>query len=64
MKIAITLNKNIQCEDICNKIQKLVTQLQSSQDITSSVLVIDIIQITDSGDNHIPKIEYYPSSLT
>ena len=60
MKIAIALNKNIQCEQICSEIQKLVTKLSSSQDISQSVLVIDIIQTTDGGDNHIPKLEYNP----
>jgi hypothetical protein len=64
MKIAITLNKNIQCEQICAEIQKLVTKLSSSQDISQSILVIDIIQITDGGDSHIPKIEYHPDSPT
>lgn len=64
MKIAISLNKNIQCDYICNQIQKVINQIQVSQDISNSVLVIDIIQITDSGDNHIPKIEYRPDSLT
>lgn len=64
MKIAISLNKNIQCEQICAEIQKLVTKLASSQDISSSVLVIDIIQTTDGGDSHIPKLEYDPNCST
>jgi hypothetical protein len=65
MKFAITLNKNIECEYICQQIQKIVTKFQQSGgNLPESVLVIDIIQTVDGGDNHIPKIEYYPDSLT
>jgi len=64
MKIAISLNKNIECELICKEIQKLVNKLGSSQDISRSVLVIDIIQVTDSTDSLLPKIEYHPDCST
>ena len=60
MKIAINLNKDIQCEYICQQIQKLITKFQQDGgNLPQSVLVIDIIQIIDGGDNHIPKIEYH-----
>jgi hypothetical protein len=65
MKFAINLNKNIECEYICQQIQKLVTRFQQDGgNLPQSVLVIDIIQTVDGGDNHIPKIEYHPDSLT
>jgi len=65
MKIAITLNKNIECEYICKQVQKLVNKFQqSSQDISGAVLVLDIIQTIDGGDNHIPKLEYNPDCTT
>lgn len=65
MKIAINLNKDIQCEYICQQIQKLITKFQQDGgNLPESVLVIDIIQTVDGGDNHIPKIEYHPNSLT
>lgn len=65
MKIAISLNKQIQCEHICSKIQQLVTKLQhQGQDISKALLIIDIVQPTDGGDNHIPKLEYHPDCLT
>jgi hypothetical protein len=65
MKIAITLNKDIQCEYICQQIQKLVTKFQQcGGNLPESVLVIDIITTVDGGDNHIPKLEYHPDSLT
>ena len=61
MKISITLNKQIQCEYICSQIQKVVNKYQeNSQDISGAVLIIDIVQVTDGGDNHIPKLEYLP----
>lgn len=57
-KIAISLNNNIQCEYICNKIQQLINKLQSlSQNLNNSLLVIEIIHPT-LDDSHIPKIEY------
>ena len=65
MKIGITLNKNIECEYICKQVQKLVNKFQqSSQDISGAVLVLDIIQTIDGGDNHIPKLEYNPDCTT
>lgn len=65
MKIAINLNKDIQCEYICQQIQKLITKFQQDGgNLPESVLIIDIIQTVDGGDNHIPKIEYHPDSLT
>ena len=61
MKFAISLNKNIECDYICKQIQSMVNKYQqSSQDISRSVLVIDIINVTDSIDNLMPKIEYKP----
>jgi GTP-binding protein EngB required for normal cell division len=61
MKIAISLNKNIECDYICKQIQSMVNNYQqSSQDISRAVLVIDIINVTDSIDNLMPKIEYKP----
>lgn len=59
MKFAISLNKNIECEYICSQIQKLVNKYQQhSQDISRAVLVIDIVNVTDSADSLLPKIEY------
>jgi hypothetical protein len=54
----------LQCEYICQKIQKLISQhQQNNQDLSGSLLVIDIITPIDGGDSHIPKIEYKPDSL-
>lgn len=64
-KIAITLNKDISCEIICNRIQNLMNSLQhQGQNLSGAVLIIDIVQTTDGGDSHIPKLTYNPDSLT
>ena len=61
MKISISLNNDIQCEYICRQIQKLITKFQeSNKDISHSLIVINIVQTTDGGDGHIPKLEYKP----
>ena len=60
-KIAITLNREIPCEYICDQIQKFVTKFsRDGGDITGSILLIDIIKPIDSGDDHIKKLEYSP----
>ena len=56
---AIKLNKEIQCEYICGIVQKIVTEyLKHNDNLSESVLVLDIRKITDGGDHHIPKLEY------
>lgn len=63
MQVAIKLDKEISCDYICQRIQKLVNQLnKTQQSVSGSLLVIDIRSITDGGDNHIPKIEYKSES--
>jgi hypothetical protein len=65
MKLSISLGQNLQCEYICQKIQKLITQhQQNGQDLSGSLLTIDIITTIDGGDNHIPKLEYNPDCTT
>lgn len=65
MKLSISLGQNLQCEYICQKIQKLISQhQQNSQDLSRSLLVIDIVTPIDGGDSHIPKLEYIPDSLS
>ena len=59
MRASFVLNKDIQCETICQQVQKLVTQFQKhSQDLSGAVLVIDIVNITESTDGLIPKLTY------
>lgn len=62
--ICITLNKQIQCDYICSKIQQLLAQYQNSHNISEAVLIINIVQTKDGGDAHIPKLQYDPSCNT
>ena len=64
MKISITLNKEIKCEYICAQIQELINKVQTTQDISKSVLIIDIVETIDGGDNHIPKLTFDPDCTT
>jgi hypothetical protein len=62
MKFSITLNKNLNCEHICSIIQKIINDHQKDhRDISNSVLILDIKDTIDSGNNHIPKLTYDPS---
>lgn len=54
--IYIKLDKNIQCESICQKIQTLISQLKPESG--ESILVIDIKNIISDDTCIIPKIEY------
>jgi hypothetical protein len=55
---AITLNKEISCEQICEMIASMVNQYRISQpDLSNSIMVIDIKDISNSIDPEVPKIE-------
>lgn len=60
--LTFRLDKNIECEKICQEIQKLIEKKRSevgSQDLSGSLVVISIKDSTDATSNyHIPKIEY------
>jgi hypothetical protein len=60
--IYIKLDKNIQCESICQKIQQLIATM--SQDTSQSILVIDIKPINNDDTNLIPKLEYSQHNCT
>lgn len=60
MKLAITLNKDIQCEYICNKIQKLVNDVKQKEniDLSNSMIVIDVVTVTQDDTSMIPKLTH------
>lgn len=60
MKLAITLNKDIQCEYICNKIQKLVNDVKQKEniDLSNSMIVIDVVTVTQDDTSIIPKLTH------
>lgn len=58
-KCFIKLNKQITCEYICQEAQKLVTKFQQNQlDLSDSFLVIDIITVSQTIDDALPRLEY------
>jgi|LakMenE18May11ns_1017448.scaffolds.fasta_scaffold9615165_1 hypothetical protein len=59
MIIGIVLNKEISCESICAHVQDLVNKHRlTTPDLSSSILTIEIKNMVDAGDHHIPKITY------
>lgn len=57
MLTAIKLQPNMQCEYICHVIQSALSRYQQYNDMTDTVLVIDIKQTTND-DSFIPKLEH------
>ena len=60
MLASIKIQPNIPCEYICQTIQKALTKYQETNDISDSLLVIDIQKINDDT-NMIPKLEFKDS---
>lgn len=59
----IVLNiRNLDCNNICNKIHKLLQENKPDRD--KYYLRITLSEIIDVGDNHIPKIEYKEDSCS
>ena len=58
--LAIKLDKQISCEQICFIAQQLITKFQqSSPDLSNALLIIDIKNITDGElTKDFPKLEY------
>jgi hypothetical protein len=60
MMKAIRLDKQIQCEYICQEIQSLINNHQQTSPNIDSVLVLEIKTIEHTVDDYIPKIELKP----
>ena len=52
--IVYTLNKPMNCGDVCNSIQKLVNDFQKSYPNSEGVLILDIKPISNSQNNSGP----------
>jgi hypothetical protein len=58
MKIAIVLNKNIDCQYLCNKINSALEQYgKIVKDISNSAIIIDFKELSDIEIT--PKLEYH-----
>lgn len=59
MKSFISLNKNIDCNIVCEKTKSLIDNyIKSGNDISKTVLVISITEIATETYENIPKLEH------
>lgn len=57
MLLSIKIQPNISCEYICQSIQKALEKYSQSNDISDSLIVIDIQKVNDDN-SLVPKLEY------
>lgn len=57
MLTCIKLQQNISCEYVCQTIQKALEKYSKTNDLSDSLIVIDIQKVTDDN-SLIPKLEY------
>lgn len=59
MITTIKIESQMDCNYICQKIQEAIVKYQKdSQDISDTLIVIDIKKISTDSDNLIPKLEF------
>lgn len=57
MLVSIKIQPNMSCEYICQTLQKAIEKYSKTNDISDSLLVIDIQKVNDDF-SLIPKIEF------
>ncbi len=57
MLACIRIQQNISCEYICHTIQKALEKYSKTNDLSDSLIVIDIQKVTDDN-SLVPKLEY------
>lgn len=59
-KYYFKLNEQLSCEHVCQELQKLVTKFQKhqGQDLSNSLLIIEIKNIVQTVDETICKLEF------
>ena len=60
MRLSFSLRDNVPCEKICLGVQKLINDFNKNKQLyqDKSLLVIDIVNISQDIDISLPKIEY------
>jgi hypothetical protein len=59
MITTIKIESQMDCNYICHRIQQAITKYQQdSQDISDTLIVIDIKKISTDSDSLIPKLEF------
>ena len=60
MRLTFSLRENLDCEKICQAVQELINYTNNKQQLVAhkSLLVIDIVNISQDVDTYVPKLEY------
>jgi|688.fasta_scaffold49143_2 hypothetical protein len=59
--IAYSLNKDISCEEVCKQMQRMFQKLRDQGvDISNKVMTINIVDVIQTTDVNVPKLEYQP----
>jgi hypothetical protein len=57
--IAYSLNKDISCEEVCKQMQHMFQKLRDQGiDISNKVMTINIVDVIQTTDVNVPKLEY------
>ena len=57
MIVSFNLEHGISCEVLCSQLQRAINSYQQQNDMTNTVLVIDIKKVVEDS-SHIQKLEY------
>lgn len=56
-KISFSLDKNLNCENVCNNIRKLINSyIDEKIDLSNYLLVFELKEITNSNQSLLPRI--------
>lgn len=57
--IAYSLNRDISCEEVCKQMQLMFQKLRDQGvDISNKVMTINIVDVAQTTDYYIPKLEH------
>ncbi len=57
--IAYRLDRDISCEEVCKQMQLMFQKLRDQGvDISNKVMTINIVDIIQTTDMYVPKLEY------
>lgn len=57
MLLSFNLDHGVACEKLCEQLQRAINIYQQQNDMTNTVLVIDIKKVVEDS-SHIQKLEY------
>jgi len=63
MNIAYSLTQDISCEKLCKDLQKLIEkELKNNTDMSQKVLIINLVDVSYTNTDVIPKLEHKQDS--